>query len=86
MDRALLTERLDAAPPFPTWTTSNRQHGAVHGLAAYQAPFPQIVRRRFAGPSIDDTAAALGVSAPTFTRLWTFARGWRKEAIDSDRT
>ena len=86
MDRALLTERLDAAPPFPTWTTSDREHGAEQGLAAYLAPFPQIVRLRFAGLSIDDTAADLGVSAPTFRLLWTFARAWRKEAMDSDRT
>ena len=42
-------------------------------------------RRYFAGLGVDDTAAALGVSAPTFKRLWAFARGWLKEAIDSER-
>lgn len=41
--------------------------------------------RYFAGLSIEETAAALGVSAPTVKRLWAFARGWLKEAIDSDR-
>lgn len=46
----------------------------------------QVVRLRyFAGLSIDETASALGVSAPTVKRLWAFARGWLKEAIDSDR-
>jgi RNA polymerase sigma factor (TIGR02999 family) len=41
--------------------------------------------RYFAGLTIDQTAAALGVSAPTVKRLWAFGRGWLKEAIDSDR-
>ncbi len=41
--------------------------------------------RYFAGLSIDQTAAALSVSAPTVKRLWAFARGWLKEAIDHDR-
>ena len=41
--------------------------------------------RYFAGLSIEETAKALEVSAPTVKRLWAFARGWLKEAIDSDR-
>lgn len=46
-----------------------------------------VVRLRyFAGLSIEETASALGVSAPTVKRLWAFARGWLKEAIESDRT
>jgi RNA polymerase sigma-70 factor, ECF subfamily len=45
-----------------------------------------VVRLRyFAGLSIDQTAAALGVSAPTVKRSWAFARGWLKEAIESGR-
>lgn len=45
-----------------------------------------VVRLRyFAGLSVDETAAALGVSAPTVKRAWTFARGWLKEWIESDR-
>ena len=44
-----------------------------------------VVRLRyFAGLSIDETAAALGVSAPTVKRAWAFARGWLKDAIESD--
>lgn len=41
--------------------------------------------RYFAGLSVDETAAALGVSAPTVKRAWAFARGWLKEAIESGR-
>jgi RNA polymerase sigma factor (TIGR02999 family) len=41
--------------------------------------------RYFAGLSVDETASALGVSAPTVKRSWAFARGWLKEAIENDR-
>src|ERR1043165_2238742 len=41
--------------------------------------------RYFAGLSVDQTAAALGVSAPTVKRLSAFARGCVKEAIESGR-
>ena len=45
-----------------------------------------VVRLRyFAGLSVEQTAAALGVSAPTVKRAWAFARGWLKEAIQSNR-
>lgn len=45
-----------------------------------------VVRLRyFAGLSIEATAAALGVSAPTVKRSWVFARGWLKEAIEAGR-
>lgn len=43
-----------------------------------------VVRLRyFAGLSTEQTAAALGCSAPTVKRTWAFARGWLKEAIES---
>ncbi|MBX3324092.1 MAG: sigma-70 family RNA polymerase sigma factor [Phycisphaeraceae bacterium] len=45
-----------------------------------------VVRLRyFAGLSIEQTASALGVSTPTVKRTWAFARGWLKEAIESER-
>lgn len=45
-----------------------------------------VVRLRyFAGLSIEQTAEALGVSAPTVKRTWAFARGWLKEAIENER-
>ncbi len=40
--------------------------------------------RFFAGLGVDDTAAALGVSAPTVKRTWAFARAWLRDAIDRD--
>ena len=35
--------------------------------------------------ALEETAAALGVSAPTVKRAWAFARGWLKESIESGR-
>lgn len=40
--------------------------------------------RYFAGLSVDDTAAALGISAPTVKRTWAFARAWLRDAIDRE--
>ena len=41
--------------------------------------------RYFAGLSVEDTAAALGVSSPTVKRTWAFARAWLRAAIDPER-
>jgi RNA polymerase sigma factor (TIGR02999 family) len=44
-----------------------------------------VVRLRyFAGLSVEDCAAALGLSAATVKRAWAFARGWLKDAIESE--
>lgn len=44
-----------------------------------------VVRLRyFAGLSVEETARALGTSAPTVKRAWTFARAWLKEAIERE--
>lgn len=44
-----------------------------------------VVRLRyFCGLSIEDTARALNVSAPTVKRTWSFARAWLKETIERD--
>ena len=46
----------------------------------------EVVRLRYyAGLSIEQTAATLGVSTPTVKRTWAFARGWLREAIESER-
>ncbi len=42
-----------------------------------------VVRLRFfAGLTVEETAAALGVSAPTVKRTWAFARAWLKDEIE----
>ncbi|MCK5943892.1 MAG: sigma-70 family RNA polymerase sigma factor [Planctomycetes bacterium] len=59
---------------------------AIQRFAKVDPAAAEVVRLRyFAGLSVDETAKALGVSAPTVKRAWAFARGWLKEAIESDR-
>jgi RNA polymerase sigma-70 factor, ECF subfamily len=59
---------------------------AIARLQQVDAEAARVVQLRyFAGLSIDETAQALAVSAPTVKRLWAFARGWLKEAIESER-
>ena len=61
-------------------------HDALTRLEGVDTEAAAVVRLRyFAGLSIEQTAAALGVSAPTVKRTWAFARGWLKEAIESER-
>lgn len=60
---------------------------AICRLESVDPEAAEVVRLRyFAGLTIEQTAAALGVSAPTVKRSWVFARGWLKEAIESRRT
>lgn len=59
---------------------------AIQRLQEVDPEAGQVVHLRyFAGLSIEETAAALGVSTPTVKRAWAFARGWLKEAIQSGR-
>lgn len=59
---------------------------AIARLEGVDKDAAAVVRLRyFAGLSIEQTAAALGVSAPTVKRTWAFARGWLKEAIEAER-
>jgi len=59
---------------------------AILRLEKVDAQAAAVVRLRyFAGLSIDETAATLGVSAPTVKRSWAYARGWLKDAIQSER-
>lgn len=54
-------------------------------LAEVDPEAAAVVRLRyFAGLGVDETAAALGKSAPTVKRLWAFARGWLAERIERD--
>jgi RNA polymerase sigma factor (TIGR02999 family) len=40
--------------------------------------------RHFAGLSIEDAAAALGLSRATAYRHWTYARAWLRDAVSGD--
>jgi len=59
---------------------------AIERLERVDAEAANVVRLRFfAGLTVEQTAAALDVSVPTVTRTWAFARGWLREAIESER-
>ncbi len=61
-------------------------HDAIVRLEKVDKEAATVVRLRyFAGLSIEDTAAAPDVSGSTVKRTWAFARGWLKEAIESER-
>jgi RNA polymerase sigma factor (TIGR02999 family) len=53
-------------------------------LAAESPECADVVKLRFfAGLSIDETAAALGISASTAKRHWAYARAWLFDALNS---
>jgi RNA polymerase sigma factor (TIGR02999 family) len=56
---------------------------AIDRLAkAYPRPAELVKLRFFAGLSLDEAAAALGVSTRTANREWIFARAWLRDALD----
>jgi RNA polymerase sigma factor (TIGR02999 family) len=55
---------------------------ALTRLAAEDSVATRVVElRHFAGLSIEDAAAALGLSRATAYRHWTFARAWLRDAV-----
>ena len=57
-------------------------HEALDRLAAADAQAAELVKLRyFAGMSIPDAAAALGIAPRTADRLWAYARAWLRTAI-----
>ncbi len=55
---------------------------ALTRLAAEDPVAARVVAlRHFAGLSIEDAAAALGISRATAYRHWTYARAWLKDAV-----
>jgi len=62
-------------------------HEAITRLGGVDEQAAAVVHLRyFAGLTIEQTAAALGVSAPTVKRAWAFARGWLRDAIESSES
>lgn len=56
---------------------------AISRLESADPQAAAVVRLRFfAGLTVDQAAAALGISAPTVKRRWAFARAWLKDAIE----
>ena len=57
-------------------------HDALDRLAAFDPEQARVVELRyFGGLSIDETAAALGVSAATVKREWAIARAWLRREL-----
>ena len=58
--------------------------GAIGALAAVDADLARLVELRFfGGLTIDETAAALGISAATVSREWATARAWLQRELGS---
>jgi RNA polymerase sigma factor (TIGR02999 family) len=58
-------------------------HEALDGLAAADPQAAELVTLRyFAGLSIPEAAAVLGIGARSADRVWAFARAWLRRAID----
>jgi RNA polymerase sigma factor (TIGR02999 family) len=58
---------------------------SIELLTAENPECANVVKLRFfAGLSIDETAAALGISASTAKRHWAYARAWLFDALSSD--
>ena len=57
---------------------------ALTRLAAEDPVAARVVElRHFAGLSIEDAAAALGLSRATAYRHWTYARAWLRDAVSA---
>ena len=58
---------------------------SIERLAVESSECAKVVKLRFfAGLSIDDTAAALGISPSTAKRHWAYARAWLFDALRPD--
>jgi len=62
-------------------------HDALDRLAAFDARKAELVKLRyFVGLTIEETAEALGISAPTAKRDWAYARAWLHREIRATRS
>jgi RNA polymerase sigma factor (TIGR02999 family) len=61
-------------------------HEALEELACKDPSAAELVKLGyFVGFSLEESAAALGLSPRSAGRLWTFARAWLRHAIESER-
>jgi RNA polymerase sigma factor (TIGR02999 family) len=83
--RKALAPRIDLAAFEPMVADDSRfleLHDALERLAASEPLAAKVAEARlFAGLSIDEAAAALGLSRSTAYREWTFARAWLAAAL-----
>ena len=79
--RKHLMPRVDLAGLEPAASAADERllelHDALERLAAVEPLAAKVVEARvFAGLSVEEAAAALGLSRATAYREWTFARAW----------
>jgi RNA polymerase sigma factor (TIGR02999 family) len=84
--RKRLAPRVDLAGFEPAAVAGDERllhlHDALERLAAEEPTAARVVEARvFAGLSVEEAAAALGLSRATAYREWTFARAWLATAL-----
>lgn len=83
-DRKLAALRIEAEAPDADRLAADVLE-LEHALRELESVSPRqaevVVCRFFAGLSVEDTAAALGVSTPTVKRDWRVARAWLASAL-----
>jgi RNA polymerase sigma factor (TIGR02999 family) len=87
--RKQLAPRVDFEGFEPTAAAGDERilelHDALERLAVEEPTAAQVVEARvFAGLSVEEAAAALGLSRATAYREWTFARAWLATALADD--
>jgi RNA polymerase sigma factor (TIGR02999 family) len=83
--------RVDLADvPANSEVTADELLALDAALTRFAAEDPVAARlvelRHFAGLSIEDAAAAVGLSRATAYRQWTYARAWLKDAIGAEES
>ncbi len=84
--RKQIMPRVDLAGLEPAATAADERllelHDALERLAAMEPMAARMVEARvFAGLSVEEAAATLGLSRATAYREWTFARAWLATAL-----
>lgn len=61
-------------------------HEALEALESHDRELAQLVELRyFAGLTLDETAAALGITVPKVRWAWSLARGWLRRHLEGSR-